>query len=117
MSAVNLLTLQLHNSSHAASLLTGVFCFVLFPRHYDIACFQVTRLFGALRVKFDLKDVFIHPDFMEELQERVGDLDVTVPQVFINGDHIGVSVLTAIPVSRKRDPAENLIIIFKNVHR
>eukprot|EP00117_Sycon_ciliatum_P007525 scpid70073/ scgid2099/ Glutaredoxin domain-containing cysteine-rich protein CG31559 len=52
-------------------------------------CIKVTRLFGALRVKFDVKDVLLHPDFMDELQERVDDPDITVPQVFINGEHVG----------------------------
>lgn len=42
------------------------------------------------RVKVDERDIFISPEHLAELKERIND-KISVPQVFINGQHIGVS--------------------------
>lgn len=39
----------------------------------------------------DERDVFISPEHLAELKERIND-KISVPQVFINGQHIGVSI-------------------------
>ena len=43
------------------------------------------------RVRVQQKDIMLHDEYHDELKERLGRDDVVVPQVFVNGHHVGVS--------------------------
>ena len=42
-------------------------------------------------VRFDERDLFVHPHFKNELQKKLGKDTITLPQIFIDGRMIGVS--------------------------
>ena len=52
-------------------------------------CKRVVQMLKYHRVKVDERDVLISPEHLAELKERLND-KISVPQVFINGQHIGV---------------------------
>lgn len=52
-------------------------------------CRQVVQILRNMRVDFQQKDIFLHPDYRKELMERLATDKPTVPQVFIKGHHIG----------------------------
>ena len=49
----------------------------------------------------DERDVLISPEYLAELKERLND-KISVPQVFINGQHIGVRMAKKISKSASR---------------
>jgi glutaredoxin domain-containing cysteine-rich protein 1 len=49
----------------------------------------VLSIFHNYRVKIDERDVYVHQHFHHELEERLGGKRMNLPQVFINGQHIG----------------------------
>lgn len=51
-------------------------------------CKRVVQILKNHRVKVDERDIFISPEHLAELKERIND-KISVPQVFINGQHIG----------------------------
>lgn len=51
-------------------------------------CKYLISLFYNLRVKIEERDVYINQQYFRELEERL-EGKVTVPQVFISGQHIG----------------------------
>lgn len=53
-------------------------------------CKQVVQILRNHRVKVDERDILISPEYLAELKERLND-KISVPQVFINGQHIGVN--------------------------
>jgi len=54
-------------------------------------CKYVLSVFHNLRVKVEERDVYVHKFFYNELMERLQRRSAAVPQVFISGQHIGVS--------------------------
>ena len=44
-------------------------------------CKQVALILRSLKINFNLKDVFLHPDYYKELCERMGTQDCSLPQV------------------------------------
>lgn len=44
-------------------------------------------------VKFEERDVFMNRGFQQEVKERLGTTPVIVPQVFVEGRHLGVSTI------------------------
>ena len=54
-------------------------------------CRKVVLMLRGHRVSVQQKDIMLHDEYHKELKERLDDETVTVPQVFINGHHIGVS--------------------------
>ena len=56
-------------------------------------CRYILDLFHNLRIRVEDKDIYMHKFYFKELEERLqkyGD-QLSVPQVFISGQHIGVS--------------------------
>ena len=53
-------------------------------------CKYVLSLFHNLRVHVEERNVYMDTFFFRELEERLGK-KATVPQVFISGQHVGVS--------------------------
>lgn len=56
-------------------------------------CKYVLSVFHNLRVKVEEKDIYVHKFYHNELEERLQKRCVAVPQVFVGGQHIGVSEL------------------------
>ena len=56
-------------------------------------CKYVLSVFHNLRVKVEERDVYVHQFYYNELMERLQRRSAAVPQVFISGQHIGVSEL------------------------
>lgn len=53
-------------------------------------CYRAKNLLNAKGAAFDEIDVGMDPDRRSEMMERAGGLR-TVPQIFINGQHVGGS--------------------------
>jgi len=56
-------------------------------------CKYVVSVFHNLRVRVEEKDIYVHKFYHNELEERLQKRGVAVPQVFVGGQHIGVSEL------------------------
>ena len=55
------------------------------------ACSSVKKVFQNRGVPFEERDVFIHKEHQKEMQKRLGmENGLTLPQVIISGEHIGV---------------------------
>jgi glutaredoxin domain-containing cysteine-rich protein 1 len=54
-------------------------------------CVLVKKILRNLMVKYDERDVFMSRDTQAEIRERMGCDTIIVPQVFVEGQHIGVS--------------------------
>ena len=53
-------------------------------------CKYILSLFYNHRVRVEERDVYMNQSYHHELDERLRGDDCTLPQVFINGEHIGV---------------------------
>ena len=60
-------------------------------------CKYVLSVLHNLRVAVEERDIYKHRFFYNELESRMGMRMVAVPQVFINGQHIGVSESSCVP--------------------
>jgi len=60
-----------------------------FVRATQYECKYVKKMFHNLMVRFDERDLFVHPHFKDELQKKLGRDIITLPQVFIDGKLIG----------------------------
>ncbi|GIY80073.1 glutaredoxin domain-containing cysteine-rich protein CG12206 [Caerostris extrusa] len=52
-------------------------------------CRKVRKILETLMVKFEERDVFMNRGFQQEVRERLGLTRVIVPQVFVEGRHLG----------------------------
>ncbi|GBL72681.1 Glutaredoxin domain-containing cysteine-rich protein CG12206 [Araneus ventricosus] len=52
-------------------------------------CRKVRKILETLMVKFEERDVFMNKGFQQEVRERLGLTRVIVPQVFVEGRHLG----------------------------
>ncbi|XP_054708766.1 uncharacterized protein LOC129218504 [Uloborus diversus] len=52
-------------------------------------CRKVRKILETLMVKFEERDVFMNRGFQQEVRERLGITRVIVPQVFVEGRHLG----------------------------
>jgi len=57
-------------------------------RTYD-DCYAVRMIFRGFRVWIDERDVSMDSAYKKELQSVLGEKNVSLPQVFIRGDHVG----------------------------
>lgn len=57
-------------------------------------CKKVLHCLRARKVRFTMKDVFLHPNYGEELNERMGDCDknIKLPQVRLLDDVSSVTI-------------------------
>ena len=53
-------------------------------------CTKVRRILQTHMVQFEERDIFMSKDNQTELIERLGCANVDVPQVFADGNHLGV---------------------------
>lgn len=54
-------------------------------------CRTVQKILQAHLVRFEEKDLFMSKDVQKELMERTGKKDLVIPQIFVDGLHIGSS--------------------------
>lgn len=54
-------------------------------------CLQVRQILRTHLVKFEEKDVFMSRETQAEIKDRMSTTEILVPQVFIEGQYIGVS--------------------------
>lgn len=65
-------------------------------RHTYEECKYILTVFHNLRVRVQERDIYAHKFYHRELEERLeGEYEeqLPVPQVYINGQHVGVSRL------------------------
>lgn len=54
-------------------------------------CLKVRQILRTHLVKFEEKDVFMSRETQAEIKDRMSTTEILVPQVFIEGQYIGVS--------------------------
>ncbi|XP_015922512.1 uncharacterized protein [Parasteatoda tepidariorum] len=54
-------------------------------------CRKVRKILETLMVKFEERDVFMNRGFQQEVRERLGISRVLLPQIFIEGRHLGTA--------------------------
>jgi glutaredoxin domain-containing cysteine-rich protein 1 len=54
-------------------------------------CQSVKQILRTLLVKFEERDVFMSNEYQQEIRDRMQKNEIDVPQLFVNGHHIGVS--------------------------
>jgi glutaredoxin domain-containing cysteine-rich protein 1 len=57
-----------------------------------LRCVKVKQILRTLLVKFEERDVFMSRDTQEEIRTRMKTGTVVVPQVYLEGHHLGVSI-------------------------
>lgn len=54
-------------------------------------CANVKQILRTLLVKFEERDIFMSGEYQQEIKDRMQLLEIKVPQLFVDGQHIGVS--------------------------
>lgn len=54
-------------------------------------CIQVQRILGTLLINYEERDVAMNRQVQSELKDRMNQNRIAVPQVFVGGQHLGVS--------------------------
>lgn len=57
-------------------------------------CANVKQILRTLLIKFDERDIFMSKEYQQDIKDRMQSNDVQVPQLFVDGQHIGVSYTT-----------------------
>ncbi|XP_058443620.1 uncharacterized protein LOC131425611 [Malaya genurostris] len=52
-------------------------------------CANVKQILRTLLVKFEERDVFMSSDYQQEIKDRMQSEAINVPQVFVDGQHVG----------------------------
>ncbi|XP_053660584.1 glutaredoxin domain-containing cysteine-rich protein CG12206-like [Anopheles marshallii] len=52
-------------------------------------CMNVKQILRTLLVKFEEKDIFMSNEYQQEIKERMQVDTINIPQVFVDGQHIG----------------------------
>ncbi|XP_016942029.2 glutaredoxin domain-containing cysteine-rich protein CG12206 [Drosophila suzukii] len=52
-------------------------------------CANVKQILRTLLIKFEERDVFMSVEYQQEMRERMHDETIRVPQLFVEGQHIG----------------------------
>lgn len=60
-------------------------------RHTYQQCVKVKQILRTHLVKFEERDVFMSTECQQEIRERMRCDSILIPQVFVDGQHIGVS--------------------------
>lgn len=55
-------------------------------------CANVKQILRTLLIKFEERDVFMSVDYQQEVKDRMQTNDIQIPQLFVDGQHIGVSL-------------------------
>lgn len=54
-------------------------------------CANVKQILRTLLVKFEERDVFMSTECQQEIKDRMQSEEIKVPQLFVDGQYIGVS--------------------------
>lgn len=54
-------------------------------------CQLVKKILNTLMVKFEERDVFMSQVHQQEIRDRMESDEIDIPQVFVDGQYIGVS--------------------------
>lgn len=54
-------------------------------------CLKVKQILRTHLVKFEERDVFMSGEFQAEIKDRMRCEHILIPQVFVDGQHVGVS--------------------------
>lgn len=54
-------------------------------------CANVKQILRTLLIKFEERDVFMSNEYQQEIKHRMQSLEIQVPQLFVDGQYIGVS--------------------------
>ncbi|XP_017487877.1 PREDICTED: glutaredoxin domain-containing cysteine-rich protein CG31559-like, partial [Rhagoletis zephyria] len=52
-------------------------------------CANMKQILRTLLVKFEERDVFMSIEYQQEIKERMHSEAIKVPQLFVEGQHIG----------------------------
>ncbi|KAH8409142.1 hypothetical protein KR009_008968 [Drosophila setifemur] len=52
-------------------------------------CANVKQILRTLLIKFEERDIFMSVEYQQEMRERLHDETIRVPQLFVEGQHIG----------------------------
>ena len=66
-------------------------------------CVKVRKILRNLLIKVDERDVFMSRENQVELMDRMAMVEVNLPQVFVNGQYLGVrsnSLRTCVKIER-----------------
>lgn len=55
-------------------------------------CANVKQILRTLLIKFDERDIFMSKDYQQDIKDRMQSQEVQVPQLFVDGQYIGVSI-------------------------
>lgn len=55
-------------------------------------CANVKQILRTLLIKFDERDIFMSKEHQQDIKDRMQTADVQVPQLFVDGQYIGVCV-------------------------
>ena len=82
-------------------------------------CKFIRNLFDNLALKTDERDIFMEKEHQAELDEKTGELNSPVPQVFVNGVWLGVSLLTTLIhfVHQLNPTSETAIMGYRAIRR
>lgn len=67
-------------------------------------CMKVKQILRTLLVKFEERDVFMSTEYQAEIRDRMRCDQILVPQVFVDGQHIGVSCSIVLESSEENFP-------------
>lgn len=54
-------------------------------------CANVKQILRTLLIKFEERDVFMSNEYQQEIKDRMKSFEIQVPQLFVDGQYIGVS--------------------------
>lgn len=54
-------------------------------------CVLVKKILRNLLVKYEERDIFMSTEYQDEIRDRMRSDQILVPQMFVDGQHIGVS--------------------------
>lgn len=72
-------------------------------------CVLVKKILRNLMVKYEERDVFMSRETQTEIRERMGSDAIIVPQIFLEGQHIGVSLSNIQHVTQMLDQAHSTL--------
>lgn len=69
-------------------------------RKTAIACVKMMGILGTHMVDYEERNLFTSREFQTELKDRLSSETVEVPQLFIDGQYIGVSLNNYISIEQ-----------------
>lgn len=71
-------------------------------RHTYAKCANVKQILRTLLVKFEERDVFMSIECQQEIRDRMQSDEILVPQLYVDGHHVGVSALFVMSSNNNR---------------